>query len=116
MSISRLTGEYIDEREHIRQSISDILMTPIGSRIMRRSYGSGIPDLIDQPGNATTTIRLYAAIAVALMRWEPRVRVRRIQMISITQAGASEVEIEATHVDSGAALNMRVPISMGAVT
>jgi phage baseplate assembly protein W len=30
--------------EHLRQSIRDILTTPIGSRIMRRDFGSGCSD------------------------------------------------------------------------
>uniref|UniRef100_UPI0026076D20 ATPase domain-containing protein n=1 Tax=uncultured Sphingobium sp. TaxID=316087 RepID=UPI0026076D20 len=31
--------------------VRDILTTPIGSRLMRRDYGSLIPELIDQPAN-----------------------------------------------------------------
>lgn len=115
MSISRITGLPIDEREHIRQSMEDILTTPIGSRVMRRDYGSNVPNLIDQPANGTTAIRLYAAIAVALIRWEPRIRIRRLQFSSVTQQGSAAVEIEGTLVDSEEALNLRVPIAIGAV-
>ena len=42
--MNRFTGEKItSETEHIKQSIADILLTPIGSRLQRRDYGSRIP-------------------------------------------------------------------------
>lgn len=37
------TGRYCEnESVHLRQSIADILLTPIGTRIQRRDYGSYI--------------------------------------------------------------------------
>lgn len=38
--MSRETGKALDEAAHISQSIRDILTTPVGSRLMRRTYGS----------------------------------------------------------------------------
>jgi phage baseplate assembly protein W len=72
---SRLSG--ID---HIRQSLSDILSTPIGSRVMRRHYGSAVPELIDQPLNGATLLRIYAATAAAVKLWEPRIQLQRVQL------------------------------------
>ncbi len=67
------TGRQIDtDFAHIKQSVADILTTPINTRLMRRDYGSILPELIDQPLNAKTMLRLYAAIAIAIIRWEPR--------------------------------------------
>lgn len=34
------TGKTITDTEHLRQSVQDILITPQGSRIARREYGS----------------------------------------------------------------------------
>lgn len=42
---SRLTGRVIDQDAHLTQSITDILTTPKGSRVMRRDYGSRLADL-----------------------------------------------------------------------
>ncbi len=42
------TGTLTDE-DHVWQSVNDILLTPVGSRLMRRNYGSLCPDLIDSP-------------------------------------------------------------------
>ena len=67
------TGRQISsDFAHIKQSVADILITPINTRLMRRDYGSLLPELIDQPLNAKTILRLYAAIAIAIIRWEPR--------------------------------------------
>ena len=36
LGMNNQTGLSISEAEHIRQSVRDILVTPIGSRVMRR--------------------------------------------------------------------------------
>ncbi|MBG4169896.1 GPW/gp25 family protein, partial [Pseudomonas aeruginosa] len=55
------TGGAIDRLAHIRQAIADILTTRIGTRVMRREYGSQLPELIDAPFNDTTRLQVYAA-------------------------------------------------------
>ncbi len=79
--MSRTTGRRIGLVEHLVQSIGDILSTPMGSRVARRTYGSLVPLLIDQPDNTQTEARLYSAIASALMRWEPRLSIDRLRIV-----------------------------------
>ncbi|MGV6379234.1 GPW/gp25 family protein, partial [Escherichia coli] len=43
----------LNDMEHLKQSVRDILITPLASRVMRREYGSLVPDLIDEPMNNT---------------------------------------------------------------
>lgn len=74
------SGRRLSGIEHICQSIADILTTPIGSRLMRRGYGSLIPSLVDQPLNGTTILRIYAATAAAINQWEPRIRLTNVQL------------------------------------
>lgn len=78
--VDNTTGKRISGVAHLRQSVRDILTTPIGTRVMREEYGSDIPSLIDQPDNQATTVRVYAAAATALMRWESkRLRLRQLK-------------------------------------
>ncbi len=70
--MSRDTGKEVYEVQHLKLCILDILTTPIGSRVMRRQYGSNIFYLIDRPINRSTILSIYAATARALNRWEPR--------------------------------------------
>lgn len=107
-------GSTISLIDHIRQSVADILTTPLGSRVMRREYGSQVPELIDAPFNGTTQVRLYAAAAMALMRWEPRIRVSRVQITAATFAGRAELLLEATLVDTNAAMSLAIPLQLGA--
>ena len=93
--MSALTGVALDDDAHIHQSIRDILTTPVGSRIMRREYGSLIPELIDHPGNAANRLRLMAASVMALLRWEKRITVNSTS-ISITEDGKVTIDINAT--------------------
>ncbi|MGV6473532.1 GPW/gp25 family protein [Azotobacter vinelandii] len=112
--MSRTTGQTIGDLEHLRQSIADILGTPIGSRVMRRDYGSLLPELIDQPLNGATVTRLYAATATALIRWEPRVRLARVQLAHGSEPGSAVLTLEGHYIDSNASLSLRVPLKLGA--
>lgn len=100
IGMSRKTGVAIlvDSLEHLHQSIAHILTTPLGSRVMRRDYGSELPDLIDQPLNASTRLRIYAATAIALQRWEKRIRLRRVKLIPSAD-GRAELQLELQRTD-----------------
>ncbi|MDP2128186.1 MAG: GPW/gp25 family protein [Pseudohongiella sp.] len=90
--MNAVTGRHLSGIDHIRQSVRDILTTPIGSRVMRRDYGSLLPELIDQPMNDATRLRLYAASVMAIIRWEPRVQISSVKMIiSTAQPGKGEI-------------------------
>lgn len=97
--ISALTGRPIDDEAHLRQSLADILTTPIGSRVMRRDYGSLLPELIDQPFNALTRLRLYAAVAGAILRWEPRLQLRKVEILPGDDAGSFVVDLQGVRTD-----------------
>lgn len=111
--MNRHTGSTISTLEHIRQSIADILTTRIGSRVMRRDYGSQLVDLIDQPGNPATQLLCYAAIAMAVMRWEPRVRISRVQLSDANLAGQFQLDVDVQLIDSNAAASLSIPLKMG---
>ncbi len=78
--MNRWTGEPITGWEAVLQSIAVILTTPIGSRVMRRDFGSELPDLIDRPMTSRVVLAVYAATADALARWEPRFRLTGVQI------------------------------------
>lgn len=73
------TGKTISGIDHLRQSIIDILTTPIGTRVMQRDYGSRLYQLVDSPINSATLVQIYAAAVEALSIWEPRFVVDRVQ-------------------------------------
>lgn len=112
IGMSNTTGKAIDEISHIQQSVRDILTTPIGSRVMRREYGSLVPELIDQPMNGATRLRLMSATIMALIMWEPRITVSRA-MIEVDAQGKVAVDMEATRRSgprAGTAVNLSIPL------
>ncbi|MBS7660557.1 GPW/gp25 family protein [Pseudomonas lalucatii] len=113
--MNRATGRAITRLEHLRQSVADILTTRIGSRVMRREYGSLLPELIDQPFNGTTRLRAYAATAMALMRWEPRLRLTRVQLSQGSDPGQVEITLDATVLDSNEQQSLSIPLRLGAI-
>ncbi|MFC4593751.1 GPW/gp25 family protein [Sphingobium tyrosinilyticum] len=101
--MSRLSGAPLDGFEHIKQSVADILGTPLGTRVGRRDYGSLLPDLIDQPMTPANILRVYAATAVAISRFEDRIRLRRISLSAGERAGSAIITLDAERTDTAAA-------------
>lgn len=89
------TGKSLSGIDHLRQSVRDILTTPLGSRVMRRDYGSRLYQLIDAPQNRSTIMELYAATVEALHRWEPRFRVATV---NVTSASPGEIELSVSGI------------------
>lgn len=115
IGMSATSGAALADIAHLRQSVATILFTPVGSRVMRRSFGSLLPELIDQPDNATTRVRLFAAVAGALMRWEPRLRISRVQLASGARPGTAELVLDGTYVPTDGPqqlLALRLPIHL----
>ncbi len=108
--MDRTTGRRITGMNHLQQSIADILTTPLGTRLQRRTYGSLLPGLIDQPDNARTRLRCYAAIASALMNWEPRLRVTRVGMQSGAAPGQATVTLEGEYLGSAMSMSVRIRV------
>lgn len=95
------TGKTLDGLAHLRQSIRDILTTRIGTRVMRRDYGSRLPELIDNPMNELTKLELFAETAQALAKWEPRLRLDRVYIESISPSGSIVLGLEGTSLLDG---------------
>jgi phage baseplate assembly protein W len=94
------TGRPLDGAPHLIQSIRDILLTPKGSRVMLRDYGSDLYKLVDRPLTAATVVDIYAATIGALGDWEPRLKVKSV---SVTQPAAGHIELAlvATYLPDG---------------
>lgn len=98
--IDATTGRHLDGIAHLRQSITDILTTPIGSRVMRREYGSRLFDLVDAPINRETITDIYAATAEAIARWEPRFQVTQVR-IAAAVPGRVELDLIGNYLPDG---------------
>lgn len=89
---NRETFEPLGGWDHVVQSINDILTTQVGERVMRRDYGSRIPELIDKPMNQETILDLYVATYEAIDRWEPRFQIEHVTLVEGNPDGRATLE------------------------
>lgn len=99
--MSRITGSTLGGFDHLKQSITDILTTPVGSRVHRREYGSRLPELVDRPINNSLISDLVAATAEALERWEPRLRLEQVKINSVSAEGKIELSLVGYYLLNG---------------
>lgn len=111
IAMNASTGRRMSLLDHIRQSVRDILMTPLGTRLCRRGYGSEIPELIDQPLNGVTVMRIYAAVAYRLALWEPRIS---LSSVNLNRDAGGAVSVVLQGVTNGAAVEFSVQVRQGA--
>ena len=109
------TGRPLAGTAHLAQSIGRILTTPIGSRVGLRSFGSALFDLLDGPLTPVTRLRLFAAVAIALATWEPRLRLTRVGFDATGAAdGRATLTIEGRRTDDPAPtdlVRLTIPLS-----
>ncbi|MDE9466962.1 GPW/gp25 family protein [Xenorhabdus bovienii] len=109
LGMNRQTGLELMDLAHVRQSVSDILLTPVGSRIERRTYGSLLPELIDWPQNPALQLQVMAASYTAISRWEPRVTLTSITM-ETQKDGKMVVDITGTYHQSAKEFSLSIPV------
>lgn len=96
------TGRWLSGEAHLRQSVAKILHTALYTRLLRREFGAVLADLIDQPVNPLLIQRLRAGAVAALARWEPRIRVSRIDLSASDAADGWTLSIDYVRTGDGA--------------
>ena len=110
LGMNRTTGESISDVDHISQSIGDILRTPVGSRVMRREYGSLLSQMIDQPQTPALELQIMAACYMAILKWEPRVTITSLS-IERQFNGQMIVDLTGEMKDTATPLSLTIPVS-----
>lgn len=105
LGMNENTGAPLEGLAHLKQSIADILNTRIGTRVMRRDYGSDLPNLVDRPMNDELGVDMYIAIADALDRWEPRLELREISYTR-SEDGVTEFALTADYLPDGKRISL----------
>ncbi len=90
----------------MRQSVLDILTTPIGSRVLNRLYGSNLPERVDNPQDSETRVRIVADTAGALAIWEPRLQVQRVEVFFV-KLGEFDLVITGINRETGNPVQLR---------
>lgn len=70
----------VREEDAIRRSLWLLLSTAIGERSMRPEFGCGLHDYVFADASALTLGRLSSAVEQAIVKWEPRVALERLDV------------------------------------
>ncbi|OSR43137.1 MULTISPECIES: GPW/gp25 family protein [Pseudomonas syringae group] len=105
IGMDRRTGQPVSGLAHLRQSIEDILTTPIGSRRMLPEYGSKIRRFVDLPVNDGWKSAVQAEVARSLSRWEPRLRLERVRVIAVLN-GQVTLQLTGNYLGDNAVLEV----------
>ncbi|MDC7808795.1 GPW/gp25 family protein [Sphingomonas koreensis] len=114
IGMDRATGKRLEGRAHLAQRLADILSTPVGTRIMRLDYGSMLFELVDQPMKALGRLRLFAATAVAITRWEPLFRLTRVDL-TFAADGKAVLDLEGLDLEvpaPSALARLSIPLTL----
>lgn len=95
------TGRPLSGDAHLNQSIANLLTTPVGTRVLRRDYGSGLFDLVDSPLDGILIANIRRETAIAINRWEPRLKIERVYVLAAGN-GYIEVGIEGYNRENNA--------------
>ncbi|MER2297612.1 MAG: GPW/gp25 family protein [Pseudomonas sp.] len=105
IGMDRRTGKPLSGLAHLRQSIEDILTTPIGSRRMRPEYGSSLRRYVDLPVNEGWKSAVQAEVARSLGRWEPRLKLERVKVVSVV-GGQITLQLSGVYLGDSAILEV----------
>ena len=89
----RLT--YARYEDDIEQAIQIILQTAPGERVMLLEFGAGLRDFVFEPNSLVTHRAIETSVMQALIDWEPRIDIERVEVIS----NDSEPNVLLIHLD-----------------
>lgn len=96
--------------QHITESVMQILYTVIGSRVIRRDFGSLLQSVVFDPNDVTLDVQFDYMIRKALETWEPRIIVGPIGIDRTEwQDGRIEISLEITIIKTNRTTNMVFP-------
>lgn len=93
MYMCRYTGKKLSLKEHIMQSIDDILTTYVGTRVMRRAYGSKVFEFLGKPINRDFYVEIYAEVVDAIARYEKRITLYQVEMGDMENVEEGHIEV-----------------------
>jgi phage baseplate assembly protein W len=74
------TVEMTEKETDIERSLQILLTTTVGERIMQPKYGCNMDELLFEPLNTTIKTIMIDKIQTAILYFEPRIDVKKIEM------------------------------------
>jgi len=110
IDIDRLTGEYVQGWDRIKQSIVTILTTRLRTRLMRLWWGSSFIEMQDKPGNEEVMMTGMMAAISAINTYEPEFKVTRVAIDAFDANGEITITVEGVDLVDAALKRVRQTI------
>jgi phage baseplate assembly protein W len=101
---------YSSGPDRVRDAIWILLNTSPGERVMRPTFGAGVRDFVFAPNSAVMRARLAAAISGALIRWEPRIEIVKIDVNAADEPNLVNISIVYTIRTTNELFNLVFPL------
>ena len=91
------TVETVEKKDDIEQSLTVLLNTTVGERIMEPKFGCNMEELLFESLNTTTKTLIIDKIRTAILYFEPRIDIGKIEIDPQNElSGELLIEIEYT--------------------
>lgn len=91
----------VSRSREIEEAIRLILGTAPGERPMRPDFGCGIHEYVFAPADGSTAGRMAYEVTEALNRWEPRIRVERVEVYPAPGSAGATLYIDIAYTIRG---------------
>jgi len=99
-----------ESERHIEESIQQILGTLVGSRVIRRDFGSQLKGMVFWPNDPQTDLMFEFVIRKGIETWEPRVIVHQIGVDrTLWKEGRVDLNIQLTIIRTNNTRNIVFP-------
>ncbi len=71
---------YARYEDDVEQAVQIILLTEHGERVMLPEFGAGLRDFVFEPNSPATRARIEGLVRRALVDWEPRIDLERVEV------------------------------------
>ncbi|MEO1124353.1 MAG: GPW/gp25 family protein [Cyanobacteria bacterium J06639_16] len=100
--------------QNIRESIQIILQTEVGERLMLRSFGAGLGRFLFEPNTTANRRLIQERVETALRLWEPRIRLRQVQVDADPQDPQQVIiTLDYGLVSTGAGERLALTVNLG---
>lgn len=86
--------DMVSDVKDINQSLEILFGTAVGERVMQADYGCNINDMIFEPINVTLVTRITERIRRAIIYYEPRIKLERLDVVKNDEYGIINMVVE----------------------
>jgi hypothetical protein len=97
--------------DKLRANIIHIVLTNVGERIMRRSYGGGVRQLLQDPNDQILATLIQHQIGKTVGQLEPRVQLQKLALSRTADGAGLQIDIVYVVRRSQATQSLSIPVS-----